>query len=56
MATKLPPGTPAPRSAQYRNNSTGYEVTGVKGKPLPPTPARGQTYTPVDLTKHKSGK
>lgn len=56
MATKLTPGTPAPRSAQYRNNTTGYEITGVKGKPLPPTPGPGQNYTPVDLTKHKSGK
>lgn len=56
MATKLTPGTPAPSSAQYRNNTTGYEVTGIKGKPLPPTPRPGQTYTLVDLTKHKSGR
>ncbi len=56
MSKKLTPGTPAPRSAQYRNDATGYEVTAVKGKPLPPTPGRGQTYTVADPTKHKSGK
>lgn len=56
MSKKLTPGTPAPRSAQYRNNATGYEVTAIKGKPLPPTQGKGQTYTAVDPTKHKSGK
>lgn len=52
MATTLKPGTPAPRSGQYRNNRTGTEVTGVRNKPLPPTPKPGQGYKLVDLTKH----
>ena len=38
---------------QYKNPGTGNEVTGVKGKPLPPTPRPGQGYTLVDATKHK---
>jgi hypothetical protein len=53
MANTLKPGTPAPRSGQYRNNSTGTEVTGVRGKTLPPTPKPGQGYKLVDPTKHK---
>jgi hypothetical protein len=53
MSKSLKPGTPAPVSAQYRNTSTGFEVTGVKGKPLPPTPQAGQSYKAVDVTKHK---
>ena len=54
MASKLTPGTPAPRSGQYRNNSTGTEVTGTRGNPLPPTQKPGQSYTLVDPTKHKT--
>lgn len=53
MAKTLKPGTPAPRSGQYRNPSTGTEVTGVRGKTLPPTPKPGQGYKLVDPTKHK---
>lgn len=55
MATnsKLPPGTKAPASGQYRNNVTRTEVTVVRGEPLPPTPKPGQTYTIADKTKHK---
>ena len=54
MAQKpLPPGTPAPRSGQYRNTGTGNEVTTVRGEPLPPTPRPGQGYVLVDPTKHK---
>jgi hypothetical protein len=53
MTKSLPPGTPAPKSGQYLNRGTGTEVTGVKGKPLPPTPRAGQGYTLVDATKHK---
>ena len=55
MSKKLNPGTPAPRSGQYKNLATDTEVTGVKGKPLPPTPGAGQGYRLVDPTKHKRG-
>lgn len=51
---KLTPGTPAPKSAQYLNTSTKTEVTGVRGKPLPPTPKAGQVYVVADPTRHKS--
>ncbi|MFK4448047.1 hypothetical protein ABH944_007598 [Caballeronia udeis] len=49
MATNLKPGEIAPRSGEYeikgpRGGDTGQERTGVKGKPLPPTPKAGQTY------------
>jgi hypothetical protein len=55
------PGQIAPRSAQYgvvgpRGGKTGSEITGVKGKPLPPTPQPGMGYTMDDKTKHKSNK
>ncbi|WP_208458369.1 hypothetical protein [Burkholderia vietnamiensis] len=53
MPKALKPGTPAPSSGLYRNNVTRTEVTGVKGRPLPPTPGRHQTYTLVDPAKHK---
>jgi len=53
MAKSLTPGTPAPRSGQYRNTSTGNEVTTVRNEPLPPTPKAGQRYVLVDPTKHR---
>jgi len=53
MPKALKPGTPAPSSGLYRNNVTRTEVTGVKGRPLPPTPGRHQTYTLVDPAEHK---
>lgn len=53
MSNKLTPGTLAPKSGQYKNPTTGNEVTGVQGKPLPPTPRPGQGYILVDPTKHK---
>jgi hypothetical protein len=52
MAKRLTPGTPAPRSGQYRNTVTGNEVTAVRREPLPPTPKPGQGYVLVDPTKH----
>lgn len=57
----LKPGQRAPASGQYervgpRGGRTGDEVTGVRGKPLPPTPAPGSTYQLVDRTKNDSGK
>lgn len=56
--TTLPPGTPTPKSGQYgvygpRGGDLGREVTGVRGKPLPPTQAPGQGYRLVDKTRHK---
>jgi len=53
LKNKLSPGTKAPASGQYRNNTTRTEVTVVRGEPLPPTPKSKQTYTLVDKTKHK---
>lgn len=49
MADKLKPGNTAPQSGEYgirgpRGGDTGQERTGVKGKPLPPTPKPGQSY------------
>lgn len=54
--SKLTPGTPAPRSGQYRNTTTNNEVTATRGERLPPTPRAGQGYVLVDPTKHKGGK
>lgn len=53
MTKTLKPGSPAPASGQYKNPSTGTEVTSIKGRPLPPTPGAGQGYKLVDPTKHK---
>ena len=47
------PGEKAPVSGQYKNTSTGTEVTVTKGEPFPPTPGKGQKYVLVDPTKHK---
>jgi hypothetical protein len=57
----LRPGTPAPASAQYerigpRGGKTGEEITGVKGKPLPPTPSAGSTYRIADRTRNDAGR
>ncbi|HUU28873.1 MAG TPA: hypothetical protein VM123_13765 [archaeon] len=54
MAKKISPGTKAPESGQYKNTSTGTEVTVTKGEPLPPTPKPGQVYVLADKTKHKN--
>lgn len=55
---KLTPGDKTPKSGQYqvvgpRGGNTGREVTGVAGKPLPPTPKPNMTFKLVDPTKHK---
>jgi len=55
---KLTPGTPAPKSGQYkvvgpRGGDEGREVTSTKGNPLPPTQKTGEGYVLVDVTKHK---
>lgn len=57
MRPKLKPGKTVPRSGQYeiigpRGGKTGGEITGVKGKTLPPTPKAGSSYKLVDVTKH----
>ena len=57
MKHTLKPGHSVPRSGQYqiigpRGGRTGEEITGVKGKTLPPTPKAGSTYKLVDPTKH----
>lgn len=63
MVTRKPPlkpGSSAPVSGQYRERGPrggeGREITGIKGRPLPPTTKRGSTYEIVDPTKNKSGK
>jgi hypothetical protein len=61
MAKTLKPGEEAPASGQYerigpRGGHTGHEVTVPKGRPLPPTPGRGEGYQIVDRTKNKSGR
>ena len=54
----LRPGDETPTSGQYeiigpRGGHTGDEITGVQGKPLPPTPKPGMSFLLVDPTKHK---
>lgn len=59
-STKLPPGTPAPYSGQYREvgprGGLGREVTAPKGHRLPPPTKSGSTYNLVDPTKNGSGR
>ena len=57
----LKPGQEAPASAQYgikgpRGGHVPGEITGVKGKKLPPTSKPGQEYYIKDRTDNKSGK
>lgn len=57
MKKPLKPGQDVPRSGQYeiigpRGGRTGEEITGVKGKTLPPTHKAGSSYKLVDATKH----
>ncbi|MEV0465139.1 hypothetical protein AB0I30_08355 [Nocardia tengchongensis] len=57
----LKPGNKAPHSGQYekigpRGGHTGEEVTGVKGRKLPPSSKPGQTYELVDPTKNGAGR
>jgi hypothetical protein len=56
-STKIKPGQKAPASGQYEivsrtGKETGVERTVVRGDPLPPTPAKGQSYKLTDRTKH----
>jgi hypothetical protein len=57
----LKPGERAPRSGEYevigpRGGDTGKEVTGVKGKVLPPTERPGETYRMHRPAHNKSGR
>lgn len=57
----LKPGNKAPNSGQYlevgpRGGKTTSEITGVKGKTLPPTSKPGNGYILVDPTKNGSGR
>jgi hypothetical protein len=61
MANPFKPVKMAPCSGQYeivgpRGGGTGVERTVTGSEPLPPTPEKGQAYTLVDATKHKTGK
>ena len=58
MASKKPlkPGQKTPVSGQYREvgprgGQTNNEITSVKGKPIPPTTQRGNSYVLADATK-----
>jgi hypothetical protein len=58
MAKEYRPGQRPSDSGQFevvgpKGGKTGTEVTGVEGKPLPPTQKPGQKYVLVDKTKHK---
>ncbi len=57
---RLKPGNKAPASGQYQEvgprGGKGREVTGVKGKPLPPTTRKKSSYKIIDPTKNKSGR
>lgn len=57
MKNTLKSGQTVPRSGQYevigpRGGETGVEITGVKGKTLPPTSKPGSSYKLIDPTKH----
>ena len=57
----LKPGNKAPHSGQYeevgpRGGHTGDEVTGVKGRKLPPTSKPGNSCILVDPTNNGAGK
>lgn len=59
MASSHKPGTPAPKSGQYKpvgprgGNAGSTEITAIQGKPLPPSDKPGQAWQLVDPTKHK---
>lgn len=58
MPKHYKPGERPADSGQFvpvgpRGGKGKTEVTGIEGKPLPPTPKPGMTYVQVDKTKHK---
>jgi hypothetical protein len=61
MSHLLKPGDTVPRSGLYeiigpRGGDTGKQITGVKGKTLPPTRKSGEGYRLADAAKHKRPK
>jgi hypothetical protein len=59
--TTFKPGQPAPVSGEYeirgpRGGDTNQERTAVQGKPLPPTPKPGQSYTISRPAHNGAGK
>jgi hypothetical protein len=57
MKKTFKPGEKVKRSGQYeiigpRGGETKKEITGVKGKILPPSKKPGITYKLIDPTKH----
>ncbi|WP_429422622.1 YjzC family protein [Nocardia sp. GAS34] len=57
----LKPGDKAPHSGLYeevgpRGGHTGKEITGVKGKTLPPTSKPGNGFSLVDPAKNGAGE
>ncbi len=59
--TVYKPGQPAPVSGEYeikgsRGGDTGKERTAIQGKPLPPTPKRGQGYVIYRPAHNGAGK
>jgi hypothetical protein len=61
-AKPLRPGTPTPNSGQYlevgpRGGSAGNrEITGVQGKPLPPSSKPGNGFVLIDPTNNGAGR
>lgn len=59
MSEKYKPGEKPKDSAQFveknrqGNKVNTLEVTGIEGKPLPPTSKPGHHWEPIDKTKHK---
>lgn len=51
---RFTPGAIVKQSGQYKNTSTGFEVTCSEGERFPPTPESGQKYVLADKTKHKN--
>lgn len=59
MTERYKPGQKPPDSGQFievgpRGGKQGNtEITGIEGKPLPPTSKPGNSWVQVDQTKHK---
>jgi len=59
MTQSYKPGERPSDSGQFKEvgprggNVSNTEITGIEGKPLPPTSKPGNQWTQVDKTKHK---